>query len=87
MLNDRRLTEALINSVSVAVLSSAVAVLLGFLAAYGLARFRLPGTGVQRAFIVAPFTVSYLIIGLGLLISFNTLGFRSHLLRWVSAMW
>lgn len=78
--NDRRLIEALVNSVTVAVLSSLVAVCLGFLSAYGLARFRLPAKGLQRALLTAPLTVSYLIIGMGLLITFNAIGFPKSLL-------
>ncbi len=77
---DRRLTEALGNSLLVAVLSSMVAAVLGFLAAYGLARYRLPATGLQRALITAPLSVSYLIIGLGLLIMFSRLGVPRSLL-------
>lgn len=74
VLSDAKLTDALINSLMVATTSSAVACLLGFLSAYGLARYRLPAAGIQRALITAPLTVSYLIIGLGLLIVFNTFG-------------
>jgi spermidine/putrescine transport system permease protein len=71
---DRRLTAGLVNSVVIALLSSATAVVLGFLAAYGFARFRLPGGAVLRALITAPLMVSYLIIGMGLLILFNQTG-------------
>ncbi|MEO0359851.1 MAG: ABC transporter permease [Pseudomonadota bacterium] len=71
---DDRLTAALLNSLVVAVGSSAIAVLLGFLAAYALARWRLPGSAWSRALLTAPLTVSYLIIGLGLLTMFNELG-------------
>ena len=77
---DSALTEALINSLLVALLSSALACLLGFLAAYGLARYRLPASAAQRALITAPLTVSYLIIGLGLLITFNYAGISKSLL-------
>ncbi|MBK5950530.1 ABC transporter permease [Rhodobium orientis] len=80
VLADSRLMEALANSIVVAVGSSLVAVLLGFLAAYGLARFALPAKGVQRALLTAPLTVSYLIIGMGLLITFNFIGFPKSLL-------
>ena len=80
VLADRSLVEALINSLAVALLSSAAACLLGFLAAYGLARHRLPAQTFQRALIMAPLTVSYLIIGLGLLIMFNTFGVPRSLL-------
>jgi spermidine/putrescine transport system permease protein len=79
ILTDRRLMAALANSVAVAVLSSAIAVLLGFLAAYGYARFHVPAGALQRALIAAPLMVSYLIIGMGLLIAFNALGVQPSL--------
>ncbi len=78
--NDPDLTSALTNSLLVALLSSAVATVLGFLAAYALARHRLPAAGLQRALLIAPLTVSYLIIGLGLLTTFNMLGVPRSLL-------
>src|ERR671910_766304 len=80
VLNDRRLTAGLVNSVTVAVLSSLVAVLLGFLAAYGFARYRLPGAATLRTLLTAPLMVSYLIIGMGLLILFNALGVAKSLI-------
>ena len=72
--SDGKLTSALFNSLVVAILSSAVACVLGFLAAYGLARYKLPGSALQRVLITSPMMVSYLIIGLGLLMTFNMLG-------------
>jgi spermidine/putrescine transport system permease protein len=71
VLGDRRLMSGLANSLVVAGLSSAVALVLGFLAAQGLARYRLPGTAVLRVVLIAPLTVSYLIIALGLLTLYN----------------
>ena len=71
---DRKLMAALLNSLIVATASSAVACLLGFMAAYGFARYRLPGSVLQRGLLIAPMTVSYLIIALGLLTVLNTLG-------------
>lgn len=79
VLSDSRLVDSMLNSLFVAVSSSSIAVLLGFLAAYGLARFYLPVKGLQRALLTAPLTVSYLIIALGLLIMFNALGVSSSL--------
>jgi spermidine/putrescine transport system permease protein len=58
----------------VALGSSIVAVALGFLAAYGLARRSLPGSALIRGLILAPLAVSYLIVGLGLLIVLTRLG-------------
>ena len=80
VLADDRLVQALVNSLAVALVSSAVACLLGFLAAYGLARHRLPASAVQRGLIMAPLAVSYLIIGMGLLIVFNMLEVSRSLL-------
>lgn len=70
---DRRLMAALANSLMVAVVSSVISCLLGFLAAYALARYRLPGSALQRGLLIAPMTVSYLIIALGLLAVLNAL--------------
>ena len=53
---------------------------MGFMAAYGLSRYRLPAAGLQRAMLTLPMTVSYLIIGLGLLTTFNMLGVSRSLL-------
>jgi spermidine/putrescine transport system permease protein len=80
VLGDDDLTAALWNSVFVALGSSAVAVTLGFLAAYGLARHALPGSGLIRGLLIAPLTVSYLIVGLGLLIVLTRAGLGLSLL-------
>lgn len=74
VLSDEDLVAALVNSLLVAGLSSAVSVTLGFLAAYGLARHVLPGSLLMRSVLLAPITVSYLIVGLGLLIMVQRLG-------------
>ncbi len=79
VLSDRRLMSALGNSLAVALASSAVALLLGFLAAVALARRRLPGAALLRLLLVAPMTVSYLIVALGLLTLFNGAGIRPSL--------
>jgi len=80
VLADARLTSALFNSVLVALLSSALAVALGFLAAWGFARYHLPRSGLMRGLITLPLTVSYLIIGMGLLILFNAAGIPKSLI-------
>ncbi len=80
VLSDDDLTDALVNSLFVATLSSALAVTLGFLAAYGLARHTLSGSVLIRSLLIAPITVSYLIVGLGLLIVVQRLGLGVSLL-------
>ena len=79
-LSDGRVTAALFNSIVVAFTSSAVAVILGFLAAYALARHSIRMSGFFQALLTAPLTVSYLIIAMGLLITFNMLGIPKSLL-------
>lgn len=80
VISDRAMMEALVNSLIVATLSSLVALTLGFLAASGLARVVLPGSALLRGVLIAPMTVSYLIIALGLLQMFGRLGIRPSLL-------
>ena len=79
VLGRRDLMAALWNSALVAVVSSLVALILGFLAAHALARVRLPGSVLMRGVLIAPMTVSYLIIALGLLAVFNQTGVRLSL--------
>jgi len=79
VLNDPRLIAALLNSLAVATVSSITAVALGFLSAWGFARFALPGSAFLRALITLPLTVSYLIIGMGLLVIFNMAGLPKNL--------
>lgn len=76
---DDRLMSALLNSLFVALGSSLVAVTLGFLASFALARYVLPGSAWMRGLITAPLTVSYLVIGLGLLMLFNQIGLSRSL--------
>ncbi|MDD9983790.1 MAG: ABC transporter permease [Gammaproteobacteria bacterium] len=71
--NDR-MVDALVNSVVLAAVSSFVATVLGFLGAYGIARYRSRWEGVMRYIIMAPITVSYLIVGIGLLVTFHVMG-------------
>ncbi len=77
---NERLLDALWNSIVVAVLSGAASTLLGFLAAYGLSRHPGAFPGLARFLLIAPITVSYLIIGMGLLITFNVAGISKSLL-------
>jgi spermidine/putrescine transport system permease protein len=76
---DRNLMDALGNSVFVALVSSLIAVVLAFLGAYALARFHLPPKDAWRWLLMAPLSVSYLIIAIGLLITYNLLGIPKSL--------
>ena len=77
---DARMMGALVNSVVVAIVSSIVSVILGFLAAFSLARHRIRFGTLIQGLLTAPLTVSYLIIAMGLLITFNALGIPKSLL-------
>jgi len=76
---DGRLVDAFTNSLLVGALSSALSVFIGFLAAYGLARYDFWGKGFVRALIMLPLAVSYLLVGMGLLVSTSALGFGPSL--------
>lgn len=73
LLGNERAMAALGQSLLVAFGSSLVSVALGFLAAYGLSRYRVPFAHSVRIALVMPLTVSYLIIAIGLLIMFQGL--------------
>lgn len=79
VLANGKLIEAAGNSLAVGILSSAAATALGFLAAVGFARHRVPLARAVEAMLVIPLTVSYIIIGLGLLITLNGLGLSKSL--------
>ncbi len=74
VLADKDLMGGLWNSLLVALTSSTVATVLGFLAAWGFARYALAWEGFWKGLIALPMMVSYLIIALALLIFFNWLG-------------
>lgn len=71
---NERMVHALVNSVTLAGGSSLVATVLGFLGAYGIARHPSRWEGLMRYLIMAPITVSYLIVGMGLLVTFHVMG-------------
>jgi spermidine/putrescine transport system permease protein len=79
VVSDQRLMTGLLNSILVAVVSSVIATISGFLAAWGLARFMLQWSGFWKAIITLPLTVAYLIIAMGLLIFFKMVGLPKSL--------
>ena len=72
--SNERMVHALVNSVLLAGGSSLVSTVLGFLGAYGIARHPSRWEGIMRYLIMAPITVSYLIVGMGLLVTFHVMG-------------
>jgi spermidine/putrescine transport system permease protein len=74
LLSSDRFTNAAWASVLVALASSALATLLATLAAWGLARHRVPGRRWIEGLMLLPLAVSYLVVGLGLLVAFSAVG-------------
>jgi spermidine/putrescine transport system permease protein len=74
-----RLTGATWNSILVGVASSALATLLATLAAWGLARHRVPRRRLLEGLLLLPLAVSYLVIGVALLVAFSALGIGKSL--------
>jgi spermidine/putrescine transport system permease protein len=77
--NDRMMA-GLGNSLLVGVGSSALSVVLGFLAAYGIARHEFTGRRILQGIIILPLAVSYLLVGMGLLVTLTAFGFGPSLL-------
>jgi spermidine/putrescine transport system permease protein len=73
VMSNERVTGSAASSLWVGVLSSAVATLLATLAAWGLARHRVPGRRLVEGLIMLPLAVSYLVIGVGLLVAFSAI--------------
>lgn len=71
---DGRMVAALRHSIVVGLASATASTALGFLAAYGIGRYRPAGARAMRAVLVAPLAVSYLVIGLGLSLATIRLG-------------
>jgi spermidine/putrescine transport system permease protein len=74
VLDTERITDAAFASALVGVLSSACATALATLAAWGLARHRVPAARWVEALLYLPLAVSTLVIGVGLLVAFVALG-------------
>jgi spermidine/putrescine transport system permease protein len=69
-----RMMDGLVNSLIVGIVSSAISVVLGFLAAYGISRYAFPARRLLQGIIILPLAVSYLLVGMGLLVTLSSLG-------------
>jgi spermidine/putrescine transport system permease protein len=79
VLSNGKLLAATGHSVLVGAVSAILATALGFLAAYGFARHRVAGAKGLELLLILPLTVSYLIIGIGLLVTFSAVGLPKSL--------
>lgn len=80
MFANDRLVRSLINSIVVALGSATAATGLGLLAAYSMAQYTTSRSGGVRFLIMAPMTVSYIIIGMGLMTILYLVGVPKSLL-------
>ena len=71
--NDRMM-DGLLNSLMVGFGSSAISVILGFLAASGISRYEFPVRRLLQGVIILPLAVSYLLVGMGLLVTLSSVG-------------
>lgn len=74
LLDARELREALLNSVLLGLISSAIATALGTLAALGIARFNFPGRRLFLAVSAMPMVIPYVVLGVALLLLFAQWG-------------
>lgn len=79
VLGNDRVLAATGSSVLVGLLSSAFATAIATLAAWGLARHAVPGRRLVEGLIYLPLAVSYLVIGVGLLVAFSAMGIGKSL--------
>jgi putative spermidine/putrescine transport system permease protein len=74
--NTRGLLSALITSLQVAAISTAIALALGTLCAIALVRGRFPGREAISTFLVSPLMLPGLVIGIAMLPGFKAMGLR-----------
>ena len=65
---------ATVRSVVLAVLATAIALVIGTMAAYALVRFRLPGSGLIKAFLLSPIVLPKIVLGVALFMFFVRVG-------------
>lgn len=75
--HSRAWTSSTLTSLQVALLSTALAVVLGTLAALGLVRGRPRGAGLMRALLLSPMIVPVIVSGLGMYITVQGIGLAS----------
>lgn len=75
-----QMLHALRNSLVVALITTAISTVIGTATAIALARYRFRGRGVYGGFLLLPMMMPDIVLGIGLLIFFVTLGMQLSLL-------
>ncbi len=71
--------DAFFLSLQLAAMAAAISIGFSFLAAYGLVRFRPPGSAALMAFFLSPLLVPAVVLGIAMLQFVNTLGLYNNL--------
>jgi putative spermidine/putrescine transport system permease protein len=66
--------RAFLTSIIVAVVATAISLVVGGLAAYGITRYRFPGRGFVAALALSPLVIPGIVLGVATIIFFNTIG-------------
>lgn len=77
--NNESLIEAFINSLSIAVVNTVVATILGVLVAIALWRFRFPGKAAYEGFMALPIVIPEICMGVAMMAFFARIGWPSGL--------
>ena len=80
MWQQKELVDSLFNSIKVAAVVAVVSTILGTLAAKAVTRYRLKGSGPIVAFIMVPFVIPGIILGISLLVLVSNLGVELSLI-------
>jgi spermidine/putrescine transport system permease protein len=77
--SDRGFADGLLNSLVVATGASLLATTIGFLAAYGFQKARLPGRPLLLGLVLAPLAVPLILIGIGMRLQITAIGLQPAL--------
>lgn len=76
---DQSFLDGLVNSLVIASGAALLATFLGFLAAYGFHKARLPGKPVLLGLVLAPLVVPLILVGIGMRLQLSALGLQPSL--------
>jgi spermidine/putrescine transport system permease protein len=79
VLASRAMMDGLVNSLLVGLVAAALSTALGFLAAYGVARHANRWRNAIELAMLIPASISYLVVGMGLMVFFAKIGLRPSL--------
>ncbi len=77
---NRQLLRSLWNSVSVGIFSGMISTIIGTIGAIGVVRFKFPGRSIITILAGAPMIVPYVVVGVSLLLLFQSIGIKLSLL-------